>query len=86
MTSVKMVRLGKKGQMVLPKEIRDALSLQEGDSLMIALQEEGSALLTTPERYAAVTKGMLKGTWGPAKKQIERYLKGERASWENASG
>lgn len=86
MTSTKMVRLGKKGQMVLPKEIREALGLKEGDPLIVALKEEGEALLTTPERYAALTRGMLQRTWGRDKKEIERYLQGERESWESAKG
>ncbi|MCX8103057.1 MAG: AbrB/MazE/SpoVT family DNA-binding domain-containing protein [Candidatus Bipolaricaulota bacterium] len=82
MTSVKIVRLGRKGQMVLPKEVREALGLEEGDSVIIALEEKGQALLATPERYAALTRGMLRGTWGQTQQEIERYLQRERASWE----
>ncbi len=84
MTLAKMVRLGKKGQMVLPKPIREALGLQEGDLVMVALEGEDRVILTTPERYAALTRGMLQGTWGRNKREIERYLQGERASWESA--
>lgn len=80
MTKARMVRLGRKGQMVLPKEIREALGLKEGDSLIVALGE-GQAVLLTPERYAALTRGMLKGTWGRTKEEIEQYLDGERGSW-----
>ncbi len=86
MTSVKIVRLGRKGQMVLPKEVREALGLAEGDSVIIALETEGQALLATPERYAALTRGMLQGTWGHTKAEIERYIQRERASWEKAKG
>ena len=84
MTIAKMVSLGRKGQMVLPKEIREALGLNEGDSMVITLQGEGQALIMTPERYAALTRGMLQGTWGQNAQEIERYLKRERASWETA--
>lgn len=72
--------------MVLPKEVREALGLEEGDSVIIALEEGGQALLATPERYAALTRGMLQGTWGQTKQEIERYLQRERASWEKAKG
>jgi len=82
MTLTKVVRLGRKGQMVLPKEVREALKLEEGDSVLIALQDEGQAVLTTPERYAQLTRGMLRGTWGRTKEEIERYLQRERAAWE----
>ncbi len=71
--------------MVLPKEIREALGLKEGDPLIVAL-EEGQAVLITPERYAALTKGMLKGTWGRTREEIERYLEGERGSWAKGKG
>jgi hypothetical protein len=37
--------------------------------------------LTTPERYAKLTRGMLKGTWGRTREEIEQYLKGERETW-----
>jgi len=84
MTITKLVKLGRKGQMVLPKKIRDALGLKEGDSLMVVLQGKGQVILTTPEQYAALTKGMLKGTWGRNRQEIERYLKRERESWESA--
>jgi antitoxin ChpS len=83
MTLTKIVRLGRKGQMVLPKEVREALKLKEGDSVLIALQDEGQAILTTPKRYAALTRGLLRGTWGQTKEEIELYIQRERASWES---
>jgi AbrB family looped-hinge helix DNA binding protein len=67
--------------MVLPKEIRDALGLQEGD-LLLALQGEGEVLLVTPERYAALTRGLLRGTWGKTRQQVDVYLQEERDSWK----
>lgn len=80
MTRARIVRLGRKGQIVLPKEIREALGLKEGDSLIVAL-EEGQAVLLTPERYAALTKGILEGTWGRTREEIEQYLEEDRESW-----
>lgn len=85
MTTVMMVKLGKKGQMVLPKKIRDALGLKEGDVLIITLSKQGETLLITPQQYAALTRGMLKGTWGRTKQEIGRYLKKERESWRGPS-
>lgn len=85
MAVTRSIKLGRKGQMVLPKEIRDRLGLKEGDYLVVSLQG-GEILLATPERYAKRTRGMLKGTWGRTKEEIERYLKGERESWEGVRG
>jgi len=79
------VKLGKKGQRVLPKKIRDALGLKEGDVLIITLGEQGQTLLITPQQYAALTRGMLKGTWGRNKQEIERYISRERESWQGPS-
>lgn len=85
MTMAIAVKLGKKGQMVLPKKIRDALGLKEGDVLIITLGEQGQTLLITPQQYAALTRGMLKGTWGRNKQEIERYISKERGSWKSPS-
>ncbi len=85
MTMAIAVKLGKKGQMVLPKKIRDALGLKEGDVLIITLGEQGQTLLITPQQYAALTRGMLKGTWGRNKQEIERYISRERESWKGPS-
>lgn len=74
----KICKLGRKGQMVLPKEVRDALGLKDGDSFVLVFQREGQALLITPERYAALTRGLLRGMWGKTKADIGRHLAQER--------
>ena len=51
MTIAKTVRLGRKGQMVLPKEVRDFLGLKEGDRLIVTVEGE-HVILSAPERYA----------------------------------
>ena len=85
MTIAKMVRLGRKGQMVLPKEVRDFLGLKEGDRLIVTV-EGGHVILSAPERYATDTKGILRGTWGQNEEEIKGYLEGERGSWEGGKG
>jgi AbrB family looped-hinge helix DNA binding protein len=80
MTTVRTVRLSKKGQFVIPKEIREALGVKEGDELLVTL-EAGRVLLTPPEKYARATRGLLKGTWGRSRRALDDYLKRERRSW-----
>ena len=80
MTIRKSVRLSKKGQFVIPKEIREVLGVKEGDELIVTF-EEGQVILTKPEQYAQLTRGLLKGTWGKTRREVERYIDRERQSW-----
>jgi AbrB family looped-hinge helix DNA binding protein len=80
MTLAKSVRLSKKGQFVIPKEMRKALGVKEGDELLVLL-EDGRMILTTPKEYARATRGSMKGTWGRTRREIDRYLERERRSW-----
>ena len=81
MTITKSVRLSAKGQLVVPKEMREALGFQEGDALLATLDGE-RLLITRPEHFARSTRGILKGTWGRTRKELDRYLDRERRSWE----
>jgi AbrB family looped-hinge helix DNA binding protein len=81
MTISKSVKLSKKGQLVVPLHMREALGLKEGDTLLLTLN--GTQItLTRPEHFAQATRGLLKGTWGRSKRDVERYLVEERKSWE----
>jgi len=60
--------------------MRDELGVGEGDELIV-MKEDNCIVLTTPARYARSTKGMMRGTWGRSKEEVESYLHGERDSW-----
>lgn len=81
MIETQVVRLSKKGQFVIPKGIREALGIKEGDELMVGIDGD-KVVLTPSRRYARSTKGMLKGTWGRTKQEIDKYLEKERAGWD----
>jgi AbrB family looped-hinge helix DNA binding protein len=81
MTMTKSVRLSAKGQLVIPKEMREALGLREGDELLATLEGE-RLLISRPEQFARSTRGILKGTWGRTRKELERYMLRERRSWD----
>lgn len=81
MTMPKSVRISKKGQFVIPKEMREAMGVKEGEEILVTL-EEGKVILTRPQEYARKTRGLLKGTWGKSAKEVDRYLKKERRAWE----
>ena len=80
MTITKSVRLSRKGQLVIPKAMRDALGVKEGDAL-IAVLDGSRMVLSRPADYARATRGMLKGAWGAGRRNIRRYLERERAAW-----
>lgn len=80
MTVTKSVRLSRKGQLVIPKEMRDALGMKEGDDVLLIL-EDGRMLVTTPREYARATRGLMKGTWGKTRREVDAYLERERESW-----
>jgi AbrB family looped-hinge helix DNA binding protein len=48
-------RVGPKGQVVIPKEIRDLASLHPGDEVDIELQ--GDTIVVTPRRWPAQLAG-----------------------------
>ncbi len=73
MNMVKSVRLSKKGQFVIPKKMREALGVKEGEELLVTL-ESGKLVLSRPGEYAKKTRGLLKGTWGKDKRAVERYI------------
>ena len=80
MTIAKSVKLSSKGQLVIPKEMRDALGIRGGDNVLLVL-EVGRMVITTPKEFARATRGSLKGTWGRNLREINAYLEPERDSW-----
>jgi len=54
------VRVSSKGQVVLPKHIREALNLHKGDELLLIPTEEG-ILMKLPSKGAEGLRGLLKG-------------------------
>ena len=73
------VRLGKKSQIVIPKEIRTAVGISEGDELIIDIYGENIILRRKPESYTQKLKGLHKDTWKGVDPQ--KYVKEERESW-----
>ena len=81
MPNTKLVRLGKKGQIVIPKALRESMGIETGDLLLITAEAD-QLLIMPPEKYAKATRGLLKGTWGNDPDQVQAYLAEERDSWD----
>lgn len=48
--------LSSKGQMIVPKRIRDALALKPGDDLVVALEPDGFSVRTRRNRKQAIER------------------------------
>lgn len=81
MSLAKIVKLSKKGQIVLPSEIREKMGIEAGNNVVI-FERGGEVVLLTPEKYSQYTMGLIKGVWGSTKEEVESYIKEERDSWK----
>ena len=81
MEIVKSVKLNKKGQMVIPQEIREKMGIKTEDTIVI-LTRGDEAVLLTPQKYAEYTCGLMKGTWASSRKEADAYINEERGSWK----
>jgi len=81
MNITKLVKLNKKGQLVIPQEIRDKMGIRTEGTVVIFTRNDETILLT-PQKYAEYTCGLMKGTWGSSKKEVEAYINEERGSWK----
>ena len=81
MTISRLVKLNKKGQLVIPQEIRENMGIKTEDTLVIFTRGDETILLS-PKKYAEYTCGLMKGTWGSTKKDADAYINEERGSWQ----
>ena len=55
------VKVGEKGQIIVPKEAREMFNISPGDTLMIlGDKERGIALIKSDDVYELMSKGVLK--------------------------
>ena len=70
------VKLSTKNQIVIPREIREALGVKAGDKLLAVPRRDIVILLRRAKKYSqAIITGIGKGLYGPD------YLAQERESW-----
>jgi antitoxin PrlF len=73
-------RLTSKGQVTIPKSVRDALDLHEGDALLFRVERSRAVLAKTPDFLAlAGTVAVPAGKRGTEWSEIVRRTRSERA-------
>ena len=65
-----IVSVDDRGQMVLPKEIRDAASIRPGDKLAIVMWKKGEEVCCLSLIKVDALTGMVKGMLGPLMKEL----------------
>ncbi len=65
-----IVSVDERGQMVLPKEIRDAAGIRPGDKLAIVMWRKGNEVCCLSLIKVDALTGMVKGMLGPLMKDL----------------
>lgn len=80
MKIINSVRIGKRGQIVVPSCIRKSLNLYENS--ILSIYQDGNKIMMVPaDKIGTMTRGILKGAWGKNKQEIDKNAKRERESW-----
>ena len=78
-----VLKLNEKSQIVISKQMRQALGLKPGDQLAAVVESDKIILRPKPKNPAARLRGIGKGTWGDRTK-IDAYLDKLRDEWQRA--
>ena len=76
----KSVRVSRRGQVVIPIEVRRQLGIRAGDTVVI-VSGDHEAIVMKPGRYAESLKGMAKGMFGRTREEIDALVRAERQAW-----
>lgn len=68
-------KVSSKNQIVIPREVREALNLKPGDKLMMTVRDNRIIVMEKPKSYADAIRGIGRGLYP------KDYLKKERESW-----
>lgn len=59
-----MVKMGEKGQIVIPKEVRDMMGFRPGDTILLLCDREAGVAIPPSERTQKVYDDILSHAWG----------------------
>jgi AbrB family looped-hinge helix DNA binding protein len=81
---VETVRVSGKGQVVIPKSVRDRLGLRAGDELSVNVQDGKIVLRKRPESYTDYMWGLHGNVWKGV--DAMEYVDREREAWLKKKG
>jgi AbrB family looped-hinge helix DNA binding protein len=73
---MKRATISSKNQVVIPREVRQALGVKAGDEVIFVVRNGSALLLESPKSYRSAIRGLARKT------DPSGYLKKERASWD----
>ena len=74
------IRVGRKSQIVIPKSLREAIGISEGDEIIMDLEDDTIVIRSKPASYTNKLKGLHRHIW--KKVDAKRYTAKERNSWD----
>lgn len=76
-----VARVGKRGTLIIPAEIRKNNGIKEGDELIINVSETGVIyMIPKPKDFVMALKESGQGLWGDI--DPVEYIRQERDSWD----
>ncbi len=72
------VKMGARGQIVVPKTVRDSLGVGEGDTLLLVVNGDTVTMRARPESFTDAMCGLHADVWEGS----EGWLQEERDSWD----
>lgn len=80
MSETAKAKLSTKGQLVLPKAVREALGLQPNDTVLFLVEGNIVTMMAEPENYTEAMRGLHAGMWPD---DFDRWLREERDAWDD---
>ena len=74
------VKVGERGQVVIPKPIREALGIRPGDRLIVEITAGGVLMYRQPDSYTKALRGLYKESWVGV--DGSAYIEKEREEWD----
>jgi AbrB family looped-hinge helix DNA binding protein len=80
---VSEVKVSSKYQVVIPKEAREKVGLDKGDTLIVEVENGVITMRRRPESFAEYGRGLHRGVWEGL--DVDRYLEELREEWKRQS-
>jgi AbrB family looped-hinge helix DNA binding protein len=78
MSTYTSARLSTKYQLVVPKEVREALNLQPNDSVLFLIEGNSVYMRPRPQSFTRTLTGLHADVWSNS----DEWLQKERSAWE----